>query len=418
MATMLAVWLLVLLLPIVGRAQPAPGPIEGLRQELERLRQQAEESRRSYEDQLRRLQRRIEELEQAERRRTDEAARAAAPPPPAPVPPPALPGIRVGGAPLLFDISFTGDFVGNVGNDSRSEQRNRFFPRELDLALQGAVDPYMRADVFLELKEESKGEEKIELDEGYATILSLPFGLQARLGKFRPKFGRLNTFHNHDLPQTDRPNVLKNLFGEDGLSEKGGALSAILPLPFFSEVEVATLTGDNPESFGRGSIRTPLLIGHLKSFFEIGENSAFQIGLSGGHGPNVQNRRTTLQGLDLTYKWKPLDRPGESLILQAELLRSRREVEGDRLERYGGYFLTQYQLSRRWYAGFRYDWSQLPTERGSREQAFSPLVTFALSPFSQFRLQYKLTERTFDRDVSELFFQFTFRLGRERPELF
>ena len=124
------------------------------------------------------------------------------------------------------DISVIGDFLGSVG-------KNPFNPvpalamHESEVGLQAIVDPYARADFFL-----SFGEEGVNLEEGFITFTSLPWGFVAKVGKMRAAFGKVNTLHNHVLPWTDRPLVTDNLVGgEDGIDDAGISLTRILPAP-------------------------------------------------------------------------------------------------------------------------------------------------------------------------------------------
>ena len=54
----------------------------------------------------------------------------------------------------------------------------------------------------------------VKLETAYMTLLTLPYGTTARLGLVRPRFGTLNTVDEDDLPQVDRPDVLRQFFGE------------------------------------------------------------------------------------------------------------------------------------------------------------------------------------------------------------
>src|SRR5262249_61271715 len=72
---------------------------------------------------------------------------------------------RRGSGQLLFDIGIAGDFVGafapyNVqksGAGTFGAETNRFFPREVELALFGQIDPFARAEVRIEASESSPG---------------------------------------------------------------------------------------------------------------------------------------------------------------------------------------------------------------------------------------------------------------------
>src|SRR5438309_476953 len=169
-----------------------------------------------------------------------------------------------GSGQLLFDIGVAGDFVGNItqrnvaraGGGTFAGQENRFFPREVELSLFGQIDPYASAVVRIEAGEEGRGQETgVTLAEAYLTLLTLPFGTQARLGQVRNRFGWSNEIHEHDLPWVDRPNVMRNFLGGEGLQEKGVELTLVPDLPFYIEALAGIFNGDNETALGR---RRPL----------------------------------------------------------------------------------------------------------------------------------------------------------------
>jgi hypothetical protein len=343
------------------------------------------------------------------------------------------------GSALLFDIGASGDFVADF-TSNRLEQRhdgtfdgreNRFFPREVSLALFGRVDPYAAAVVRMTAGEESPGETgreaeiSVKLEEANVTLLTLPLDTTARFGLMRPRFGTLNTVHQDDLPQVDRPNVLKQFLGEEELNgEKGLEAYWLLPLPFYEELSAGVFNGDNEQAFGQGSLRDPLVVGRLRSFFELEELGGLQVDLSAATGVTTQDRRNTLAGIGLKYKWAPATGYGFPLItLAGELLygnRGVRDMGVDRwLERWGAYVYGQYDWTRRWAAGLRYDWTESPVASG-RQWALSPYLQFKPSEFLRFRVQYKHTSGTgsFERDADELFLQGSFILGAHPTERF
>src|SRR5204862_8227262 len=135
-----------------------------------------------------------------------------------------------GSGQLLFDMGVTGDFIGNItqknidtaGAGTFRGRENRFFPREVELSLFGQIDPYARAEVRIEASQSAPGPDTgVSLAEANLTLLTLPYGFQAKLGQMRNRYGLTNPIHEHDLPFVDRPNVLRNFFGDDGLVEKG-----------------------------------------------------------------------------------------------------------------------------------------------------------------------------------------------------
>ncbi|HJR04105.1 MAG TPA: hypothetical protein VKA83_20865 [Methylomirabilota bacterium] len=442
--------------------------IEALRQELQQMRKQFETMKEGYEKAIDRLGERIQQLE------TRSQPAAAAPAPPAPAPavaqtapaglstiaatpldlarprqPFALYGNR-GPGQLLFDMGVAGDFIGNLTQRNVDKanagtfagQENRFFPREIELALFGQVDPYARAEVRVEAGEEDPGEIALHLAEANLTLLSLPFNTQLKMGQMRNRFGLLNAIHEHDRNFIDAPNVLRRFLGREGFVERGAELTWVAPLPFFLEALVGAFNGDNEDAFGRGKLSEPLVTGRLRTFVELGDTGAIQLGASVASGETPERRRNTLLGFDAKYKFTPVGWQHPLLTVLGEMIYQNRRVDvlgedtnGDGVadtpdetrirNRWGWYAGGEVQpfqtgwLSR-FGAGFRYDWTQYPVMRG-REWAVGPFVSFSPSEFLRFRLGYKHTERaardgfgdnqSSARKVDEILFQATFILG-------
>ena len=101
-------------------------------------------------------------------------------------------------------------------------------------------------------EEDRAGEISVNLAEAYLELMTLPFSTQIKMGQMRNRFGLTNVLHEHDLPYIDRPDVLKQFFGPEGLVEKGFEATWVAPLPFFLEVLVGVFNGDNEDAFGRG----------------------------------------------------------------------------------------------------------------------------------------------------------------------
>jgi hypothetical protein len=460
-----------LLAAVPAAAQEA----EALRRELQQLREQFERVQREYRQAIEAMSERLRRLEQAPAVPAGAAAPAApagpgaapgAPPTaarPAPGPspldwlqprPPFSLAERTGAGRLLFDMGVATDFVANLtsGRVDRADagtfagRENRVFPREIELNLFGAIDPFARGEVRIEAAEEFEDGERelhVALSEAYLTLTALPAGLGARLGLMRSRFGLLNQVHAHDLPFVDRPNVLTRFFGEEGLVESGLEASWVAPLPVYLEAVVGVFNGDNEEAFGRGSLRSPLLTGRLRTFLDFGDAGALQLGVSGATGETAAGTRQTFAGLDAKYKWIPAGWRHPLLTLGGEAIWSfrraalEREVEVDVdtdgdgspdttvtetvvdrrwRDRFGSYLYAEIQPWRRWALGARYDWTQLLEDPG-REWAVGPYVTFWPSDFLRFRLAYKHTERDRAepfggvRRADELFLQATFVLG-------
>jgi len=423
-------------------APAAAQEVDALRKEIEKLQKQ--------------LQSLTERLQRMESQPAPSAPPAAAPFPP----PPGAPGVPLtdlarprqpfslyaqrGGGQLLFDIGVVGDFVGNItqANVEKARggtfagQENRFFPREVELSLFGQVDPYAYAEVRVEAGEGVRGAEAtVNLAEASVTMLTLPFGTQAKLGQMRNRFGYTNMIHEHDLPWIDRPNVLRNFLGGEGLTERGVEVTIVPDLPFYLEGLAGVFDGDNETAFGRGTLRVPLFTGRLRTFLELGDANAMQLGMSVASGETGEKRRDTLLGWEGRYKYRPEGLLHPLVTVTGEAVYSLRRVnvevdtDGDdaidlikkrEKDRFGWYAGLEVQPFRRWAGGVRYDWSQFPVNPGS-ERSVEPYITFWPSEFLRFRLAYKNTDRDhrdgFDanggsaRHVDEVLFQGSFILG-------
>ncbi len=322
------------------------------------------------------------------------------------------------------DISVIGDVLFHAGKNDENIKQNQFQFREMELAFGNPVDPYGRADFFIGIEEEG-GEWHSHLEEGYFTFDTLPYDLKARAGKFYSAFGKANQMHTHSMPWVDKPNVIKNFFGEEGMSEAGAELSWLVPNPWNSYMELTFQAQNNGNefSFAGNQSNDLMYVTHLKNFFDIDSASSIEVGGSFATGDNASTdggHRTNLEGLDFTYKWRPAQQGlYKSLTWMNELLFSQKEQgANDTVNSHGLYSSLEYQFSRRWSIFGRYDYSQFPDDNKSHEDAYSTGLTFRQSEYCFWRLQFKHTEAegssTTDNNRDELFLQLNFGIGPHR----
>jgi hypothetical protein len=311
------------------------------------------------------------------------------------------------------NIGVIGNFIGSKVFE-REEEGDGFTFEEAEFSFQMVIDPYAKADVFVAVV---PPEEAVELEEGYITLLALPASLQARLGLFRPPFGKLNLTHPPETAFADQiPRVLNNFFGEEGLAETGVLVSALIPNPWrqYLEFSLGAFDGDNDVSFNGGATSDLLYFGHLKSFFDLSESSSIEFGLSGMTAKNdsLGDFRTNILGADFIYRWKPprLNRY-KSFTLQSEFLYSRRKEAAGDIKSWGMFAFAQQQLSKRFFLGGRFDYSEFPTSSSDREIAYSAILTFWPSEFQTIRLQYRHLNRNFADDDNTIFLQWVFITG-------
>jgi len=447
------------LLPQPAAAQDA----EALRRELEQMRKQFEGMKESYEKAINSLSERLQKLESAP---PPAAAPAPAPPvsaSPAPAapsgqmvetaPPSSQPSVldlvrprqpfalyeRRGPGQLLFDIGVAGDFIGDLTQNNVQQAQggtfpgleNYFWPQEIELSLFGQVDPYARAEVRIEASQEQRGQTiDVSLAEANLTLMTLPFNTQAKIGLMRNRWGLTNQIHDHDLPFIDRPDVLVQFFGQDGLVEKGGEATWVPPLPFYLELLGGVWNGDNETAFGLASLKNPLVTGRVRTFLELEELGAIQLGMSVANGLQPDRLNNLILGWDAKYKYTPEGWQHAIVTVAGELLYEMRKEPGasgdETLNRYGWYLYGDLQpfrfgLASLFSLGFRYDWTQYAVNPG-HQWAAEPYLSFMPTEFLRFRIGYKHTHGNTPgccsntgvgsaRIKDEVLFQSTFILG-------
>ncbi|MCP5066953.1 MAG: outer membrane beta-barrel protein [bacterium] len=329
------------------------------------------------------------------------------------------------------------DMGASVGTDEDNEARNRFTLREAEVDFRAAVTS--RADGVLviaigEEVEDPFGDVEIgfafELEEGYLDVHTLPGDLALRGGKFRSALGRNNLLHTHDLPQVTRPLAGEAFLGPEGISRVGVSLSWIGPNPWdeyvhFEGQVVNADAGEEARIFEGAGAKDPAVLGHLKTFLDVGETGSLELGSSFLHTrPSGGRNAGYTAGADLTYLWRdPKASDHRSVLLQGEFLWTRGDFDDGKGSSYwGAYAFAQYQFAQNWYAGFRADYTELPDVdargRDDYEWGGTSNITWYLAETLRLRLEYQHLERdAVGRENSEdaVLLGVTFFIGAHPP---
>lgn len=323
------------------------------------------------------------------------------------------------------NVSVIGWFQGEAGRrfaEPGTELPPALDLKEAELGLQSFVDPYSRADFFI-----SAGREGVDLEEGYLNWFRLPGALAVKAGKFRPDFGKFNRTHAPETAFADRPLVHERFFGEEGLSEAGAGLSWQVPNPWLLVTmdgqAVNTPTVAQAPVFDRARRRDLLYVGRTSVYYDLSESLNVTLGGSYAHGAagrefdevagSTRTLYARLGGLDVTWRWKdPRRSIYRSAFWQTEVVWSRRDAAaGSAVGSAGLFSHLEYQFARRWRAGARYDYTQLPADRSRNEKGGLAYLTFMPSEFSLISLQGRRTRR-FDGTKETLgFLKVTFNIG-------
>jgi len=353
---------------------------------------------------------------------------------------------------LLPDISAVGDLVGDLSpKGSTQEGGERFAVREVELAVQAAVDPYFRGDVFLGISDL----EKISIEQAYLTATSLPWALEVRLGRYLMPFGKQNTTHRHDLHTVDYPYVIQRFFGAEGLKGTGiYAARVFAPFGFYQELILTAVDrfGEAPEGLTTVDPVNKKLGGlgysaRLRDYWDLNESTNIELSFSGITGKREQPvsggdpalataARQSVVSTDFTYRWRPLQQGlYKSFILQAEIMRQLNERDpslalpadvspngltygGPDRDFTGAYVFARYQLTPRGYVGARFDTFQDDLAAGRTTTAGSGYLEYFPSEFSKLVLGYERYSPDEGSATNRILLQASFALGPHKPHPF
>jgi len=307
------------------------------------------------------------------------------------------------------------------------------FQRSVELNVAASVDPFAKAYAVINASADSQtGEATMRVEEAALQTTSLPWNLELKAGRFFGEFGKLSYIHDHELPFVNRPLALNQYIGGESRTD-GAQLSWLPPLPHYVSVTVGLgngFGGDSPLN-NPGSYRTLSgfnYFGRVSTYFDLTPNLQLETGISGLINPTTQDRggpnafvgpggvpltekERRVAGFDLKLSYVPLaNNQFQRLDWGTEVLYSDSRylfdpdgslgtgggLSGDEFQRsigsVGMYSYVTYKWHRQWSAGFLFDFVENPANHDDHTFAYSPYITWALSHWSQLRLQYTHTD--------------------------
>jgi hypothetical protein len=245
-----------------------------------------------------------------------------------------------GGGKNYMNISFDGLFAlaGSSARDldhievgDHDPQQRGFNARNIELAFDGAVDPYFEGFANIVFKLNNDNQTEVEVEEAFLQTTSLPFNLQIKAGQFFSAFGRINPTHPHTWDFADAPIVHGRLLGPDGLRGVGAQISWIVPVPWYSQLILGVQNGRGGTGY---SFRNPgdggmffdrrttdrelrglqdfVWIPRWENSVDLSPTQVVLAGVSGAFGSNETgaDSRTQIYGADFLYKWKSANAEG------------------------------------------------------------------------------------------------------------
>ena len=375
-----------------------------------------------------------------------------------------------GGGKNYLNISFDGMFAGAISTKKHLDrlevgdhdpQQRGFNARNLELALDGAVDPYFEAFANIVLKLDNNNGTSIEAEEVFMQTTTLPLGFQLKGGQFFSQLGRINSQHPHVWDFADAPLVNGRLLGPDGLHGVGLQISWVAPVPWYSQFIFAVQNGAGGTGFsfrnpgedgmfyGRQTVDRPLrgaqdlaFIPRWENSFDLSPTQTLLVGVSGAFGPNDTGAitHTQIYAADVFYKWKSPHAEGGFPFVKWQTEALYRRYEAGRglndsfpvretFNDWGAYSQLVWGFRKGWTAGLRGDYLHMEDsrftddpERQSRIRLSGNLTWFP-TEFSKLRLQYNhdfLQSNHFhgSSDADSVFLQFEFSLGAHAAHKF
>ena len=372
------------------------------------------------------------------------------------------------------------DIDGGTQLGGHDPKQRGFTVQNLEITLDGNVDPFLRGQANIVLQIDPRGDTTIEAEEAYLETVSLPWNLQLKAGQYFTEFGRLNPQHPHSWAFADQPLVNGRFFGEDGLRSAGARMSWLVPTPFYSELffGVQNSQGGTAFSFrddhggktffdrlngarGVKSFSDMLFTTRYAASFDLTDTQTLLAGASAAFGPNSSGNNTDTQiyGVDLYWKWKsPRAHGGFPFVVwQSEALLRRyqagafnwdlngngaldpgeQDANGDMIPDllpretvtdWGLYSQVLWGFKPGWVAGIRGDFVTGDTAKYEKlygadlaratRWRVSPNLTWYPSEFSKIRLQYNYDDRDGIGVDHSLWLQFEFLLGAHAAHKF
>jgi hypothetical protein len=197
----------------------------------------------------------------------------------------------------LFSPEFRveGNVVGGIIDDPErradNENANRISVAEAGIAMRSYVDPFFQFDLEISGGEGFAGETRTQefgIGQAYATYLRDANGLWARIGKQPSSFGEFNDEDPDEAAVVTAPDAILNYFGEDdGYIDTGIEVNWNVPILDTSHIFwLGLLNGDNAVAFHDGAERKPVYFARYEVFFDAGELTGMEIGLSYLQGLN------------------------------------------------------------------------------------------------------------------------------------
>ena len=333
------------------------------------------------------------------------------------------------------EISLNADVYASIQSENPAAEN--FIPREFELSLISALDPFTRAKVFLTVEEEGgrikvfpgAGEEDgqeagVAAEEGYLEWVALPGGVGLKVGRFFQQFGQLNRWHSHALQFQSRSLPHLAFIGEGSLAQDGASAHWLLPTRGAGAYEATVEITRSRNEILFGESHGLSYLGHLNAFWQISTSTDLDLGVSalfGGYEDLAGRYDSRLFGAEMSFNWAP---PGRSLyrgvVIRGGVMLSDPGAVSGLLERgraLGVWSLAEVKLSQQWTAGGRYEWVENPEDPTESGWLASPALTYWQSEYVRLRVEYDVLGNP-GKTTGQFTLRVTFAMGPHKHETY
>jgi len=307
------------------------------------------------------------------------------------------------------DISIIGDLI------TKNNNTIDFSSSGVELAIQGYVNPFARANVYLHKQNDDS---PIHLEEAFLSIeRGLPMNLGFRAGKMRPDFGKINQEHMHTYYYILSSEPVQIVLGNEMWGSLGLEGNLMLPLPWYSNISFGIFQEGITQHHHDEEVEEheneevgKALSGRLSHFFDLNSVTHIEVGTS--YYVELENTEANILGADFKFKWRP--DTYRSIILQGDYFHKNGH---DNESINAGYLWANYQFNRIWNAGIILDYSN-----DIEEETYKSFGLFAgFSPVEESSVfRFRVHQEYHGDDNPNLAFvaQVLWSLGPHKPHQF
>ena len=325
------------------------------------------------------------------------------------------------GVPKLFlpDVGIAGDFA--YARDSLPAADPRFDPtkrqpriRDGQAVFFSPIDPFTNAQFTIDLPETGTA----NISEAWVYFKKLPYGATARVGRFAPVFGLIDTQNTFQLATYDRPYSIAQYLGAGGMTATGAAFEAYVPNPWDLNLKANATIARGDLLGGATNTMDLSYLGTLDYSRDIFEAGSLQTGVSVAEAPSPFGSFETLVEPYAEVIIQPNER--HVLTLSGEGIFAERRFLGNQNFKAGFYVYADYGFALRYHIGMLVDVADLPGSTPGttpalppgRQLSLAPNATWFVSDNTRLRLQYThQTPLGAMRPNETVALQLTFSLG-------